>query len=48
MSFLVMGSSKRRPIRRLTAKIVLVRIGDGLALGRLPDQALAILGEGND
>ena len=48
MSFLVIGSSNRRPIRRLTAKSVLSPIGDRLALGRLADQAFAVLGEGDD
>jgi hypothetical protein len=43
LSFSTIGSSKRRPIRRLTAKKVLVGVGDGLALGRLADQALAVL-----
>ncbi len=48
MSFLVIGSSKRRPIEALYRVDRVVRIGDGLALGRLSDEALAVLGESDD
>ena len=47
MSFLTIGSSKRRPIRRLIAIERVLRVGHRLALGRLADQALAVLGEGD-
>jgi hypothetical protein len=40
MSFCTTSSSNLRPIRRLTANRVLLRIGDRLALGRLADQHL--------
>ena len=48
MSFLVIGSSNERPIRRLIAKKVLLGIGHRLALGRLADQPLAVVGERDD
>ena len=35
-------------MKRLTEKTVLRGVGDGLALGRLADEALAALGEGDD
>ena len=47
MSFLVMGSAKVRPIRRLMARGAL-GIRDRLALGRLADKALAFIRECDD
>ncbi len=48
MSFFTTSSVNLRPMRRLTAATVFGGVGDGLALGGLPDQHFAVLGEGND
>ena len=38
----------RRPMKRLIEKTVFLRVGDGLPLGDLADQPLAVLGERDD
>jgi hypothetical protein len=48
MSFCTSFSSKRRPIRRLTAYRVFFGVGDGLALGRGAAQDFAVFGVGDD
>ncbi len=48
MSFLVIGIVEAAADQALDRENGVVGVGDGLALGRLADQALAVLGEGDD